>query len=109
MQDSKKQDDHYNQDQITSEEDDLTEEELEQERKDQIQRRIKARQQFRSPWFILGIIAIVFVVVYPRCSYKENIRKDIDRQTQNQAEMKQKHPQQTEQISNEQQGMVPKF
>lgn len=110
MQNSKQKDHHYENDQIDPEnEDELIEEELEQERKAQIQRRIKARQQFRSPWFILGIIAILFIVIYPRCSYKENIRKNIERSAQNQTEIQKNKPQQREQVSEEQQGMVPKF
>ena len=110
MQNSNQQDDQYDQDQIDQEYDDsLTDEQREQERKAQIQRRIKARNQFRSPWFILGIIAILFVVIYPRCTYKDNVMKDMERKAQEQAELQKNQPKQNDQISDEQQGMVPKF
>ncbi len=110
MKNSNQQDDQYDQNQIDQEYDDgLTDEEQEQERKAQIQRRIKARKQFRSPWFMLGIVAILFIVIYPRCSYKDNVRKDLERKVQNQSEIQKNQLQQKEQISNEQQGMVPKF
>lgn len=119
MQNSNQQNDQYDQDQIANQEqtiqeyeDGLTEEEraaIERERKEQAKRRIKARQQFRSPWFFLGVIFLLFIVIYPRCSYKDNLQKEYDRKAQNQAELQKKQQPQQREISEEQQGMVPKF
>lgn len=109
MQKNKQQDDQYDQEQLEQHEQLEQLEQLEQERKAQIQRRIKARNQFRSPWFILGMIAILFVVIYPRCTYKANVMKDMERKAQEQAELQKNQPKQNDQISDEQQGMVPKF
>ncbi|MCP0917801.1 hypothetical protein MUB04_14795 [Acinetobacter indicus] len=98
------------QDQIGEDDElDISEDEAEQQRKEQIRRRIKARNQFRSPWFALGVVFILFIMIYPRCTYKDNVRKEMERKAQNQAEIQKNPPLQHRQTSEEEQGMVPKF
>lgn len=78
-----------------------------QEREDFIRRRANARKQFKSPWFIMGLILILVVLIVPRCMYKDNVRKNIEREL-NQNEKSNKNFNQKN-IGEEEAGMVPKF
>jgi adenylylsulfate kinase-like enzyme len=80
----------------------------EEERKEIMRRRAKARKQFKSPLFILGIAVLAIILIVPRCTYKENVRKNLERRAQ-QSEQGVKMNTEQGKISEEEAGMVPKF
>lgn len=43
-------------------------------------RRRKARQQFRSPWFFIGLALLAFIIIFPRCTYRDNYKKHVERE-----------------------------
>lgn len=80
----------------------------EEERKEIMRRKNKARKQFRSPLFIIGIIMLLVMLIVPRCMYKENVRKNMERQAQT-SEQKVKQIPQNQILTEEELRMVPKF
>lgn len=80
----------------------------EDERKELLRRRNKARRQFRSPLFIFGIIGLLALLIVPRCMYKDNVRKNMERRAQQSEQGAQHNPRQQD-LSQEESGMVPKF
>lgn len=80
----------------------------EEEHKELLRRRNKARKQFRSPLFIIGVIALLALLIVPRCMFEDNVRKNMERRAQ-QSEQGSKQNQQQQDLNEEESGMVPKF